>query len=114
MARWKSYKNKADKCFYCLLSVQELKSRGIYMTVDHVIPKGKGGSDEAENLVTACERCNNAKNDSLMWYEGCVALEGCGNPQWFRDMIESEERSNENGKHLEDSEIESRGTEEDS
>jgi 5-methylcytosine-specific restriction endonuclease McrA len=33
------------------------------MTVDHVIPKTQGGSDTWENLVCACERCNNKKGD---------------------------------------------------
>jgi 5-methylcytosine-specific restriction endonuclease McrA len=33
------------------------------MTVDHIIPKNMGGSDSWENLVCACERCNNKKGD---------------------------------------------------
>lgn len=35
------------------------------MTVDHVIPRGLGGSDTWENMVCACARCNNRKGDSL-------------------------------------------------
>lgn len=31
------------------------------MTVDHVIPKNKGGADTWENLVAACQECNNKK-----------------------------------------------------
>jgi 5-methylcytosine-specific restriction endonuclease McrA len=31
------------------------------MTVDHVIPKNKGGQDTWENLVAACPVCNNRK-----------------------------------------------------
>nr|MBN2276837.1 HNH endonuclease [candidate division Zixibacteria bacterium] len=31
------------------------------MTVDHIIPKNLGGSDSWENLVCACESCNNKK-----------------------------------------------------
>ena len=33
------------------------------MTVDHVIPKHMGGSDNWENLVCACDRCNNLKSN---------------------------------------------------
>jgi 5-methylcytosine-specific restriction endonuclease McrA len=33
------------------------------MTVDHVIPKHMGGTDSWENLVCACDRCNNEKGD---------------------------------------------------
>lgn len=33
------------------------------MTVDHVIPRLRGGSDNWENLVCACDRCNNKKGN---------------------------------------------------
>ena len=33
------------------------------MTVDHVIPKSRGGPSTWENLVCACMRCNNRKNN---------------------------------------------------
>lgn len=33
------------------------------MTVDHIIPKCNGGSDTWENMVCACEKCNNKKGD---------------------------------------------------
>lgn len=31
------------------------------LVVDHVVPRKLGGRDVAENLVTACEPCNNGK-----------------------------------------------------
>ena len=33
------------------------------MTIDHVIPKSKGGEDSFENCVTACRPCNADKDD---------------------------------------------------
>jgi 5-methylcytosine-specific restriction endonuclease McrA len=33
------------------------------LTVDHIIPKSRGGEDSWENLTTACLRCNNRKGD---------------------------------------------------
>ena len=33
------------------------------MTVDHVIPISKGGTDEDFNLVAACQKCNYSKNN---------------------------------------------------
>lgn len=33
------------------------------LTVDHVLPKSRGGRDTWENLVAACNRCNNRKGD---------------------------------------------------
>lgn len=32
-------------------------------TVDHVIPKSKGGNEDAANLVACCKRCNNKKSN---------------------------------------------------
>ncbi len=33
------------------------------LTLDHVIPKSRGGTKTWENLVTACRRCNQRKGD---------------------------------------------------
>jgi 5-methylcytosine-specific restriction endonuclease McrA len=33
------------------------------MTVDHIVPRLRGGKDTWENLVCACHRCNNLKGD---------------------------------------------------
>ena len=38
-------------CQYCGKKAKEL-------TVDHIIPKSKGGGNSWENLVTACAECN--------------------------------------------------------
>lgn len=32
-------------------------------TIDHVLPRSRGGSDSWENLVACCVRCNNAKGN---------------------------------------------------
>jgi 5-methylcytosine-specific restriction endonuclease McrA len=44
----------AYKCAYCGRS-------DLPLTIDHVIPKAKGGHDSWENLVCACTNCNNMK-----------------------------------------------------
>ncbi|MDE2732188.1 MAG: HNH endonuclease [Bacteroidota bacterium] len=33
------------------------------LTVDHVVPRSRGGKDQWTNLVAACIRCNNRKGD---------------------------------------------------
>lgn len=35
-------------------------------TVDHVLPKSRGGADSWENMVACCLRCNNAKGDRTL------------------------------------------------
>ncbi len=36
------------------------------LEVDHVIPFSKGGSDELDNLVCACKKCNRQKKDKTL------------------------------------------------
>jgi 5-methylcytosine-specific restriction endonuclease McrA len=36
------------------------------MTIDHIIPKNKGGLDAWENLVAACAKCNTKKGDMIL------------------------------------------------
>ena len=45
---------KMKKCRYCL-STENL-------TIDHKIPKIKGGSNDMSNLQCLCKRCNNFKS----------------------------------------------------
>lgn len=54
-------RQRADfACEFC--SVSELDSGGL-LTIDHFQPKSKGGSDEIKNLIYACIRCNQFKQD---------------------------------------------------
>lgn len=46
------------KCVYC----GSTKS----LTLDHVVPKSKGGKDSWYNLVTACQKCNSIKDDKVL------------------------------------------------
>lgn len=39
-------------------------------TVDHVIPISKGGTDEPDNLVAACTRCNYSKGNRMGQFFG--------------------------------------------
>jgi 5-methylcytosine-specific restriction endonuclease McrA len=44
------------------------------MTVDHIIPKNLGGAESWENLVCACEKCNNRKGDRTLTQAGMALL----------------------------------------
>ena len=52
-------KRDGFRCQYC-------SKQGPPLTLDHILPKNKGGKDTWENLVVACARCNTRKGDSLL------------------------------------------------
>ncbi len=56
LSRKNIIKRDAHSCQYCGNSSGPI-------TVDHVIPKGRGGEDSWENLVCACTKCNNKKGN---------------------------------------------------
>lgn len=33
------------------------------LTIDHIIPRSKGGNNSWTNLITCCNRCNNLKDN---------------------------------------------------
>ena len=43
-----------NRCAYCGASAT---------TIDHVMPRSRGGADSWENLVACCLKCNNIKSD---------------------------------------------------
>uniref|UniRef100_B8HKG9 HNH endonuclease n=1 Tax=Cyanothece sp. (strain PCC 7425 / ATCC 29141) TaxID=395961 RepID=B8HKG9_CYAP4 len=43
-----------------------------HLTLDHIIPRSKGGTHTWDNVVTACESCNLAKGDRLLHETGMV------------------------------------------
>lgn len=51
------------RCFYCGRSVQE---DGIRLTVDHIQPVSKGGTNDRANLRAACFDCNIGKGAMLL------------------------------------------------
>lgn len=44
-------------CQYCNLKLNQKSA-----TIDHILPKSRGGQNTWENTVTACGRCNNKKD----------------------------------------------------
>ncbi|BDV31280.1 HNH endonuclease [Microbacterium terricola] len=44
----------AHRCGYCGKTAS---------TIDHILPRSRGGADTWENLVACCLRCNNVKGD---------------------------------------------------
>ena len=53
LSRINVFKRDGFKCLYCGVKKD--------LTIDHVIPKSRGGLNTWENLVTCCHKCNKKK-----------------------------------------------------
>lgn len=51
-----------DECIYCGSHEQ--------LTLDHILPRARGGPDSSDNAVWVCQPCNSAKGDRRLyeWY----------------------------------------------
>lgn len=56
--RFEVFKRDGFQCAYCGKTPPE-----VALEVDHIEPKSKGGSDDINNLVTACFDCNRGKSN---------------------------------------------------
>jgi 5-methylcytosine-specific restriction endonuclease McrA len=64
------------ECQYC-----GEKCTGANATVDHIIPKSRGGATSWTNIVTACYSCNNKKDNMTPCEAGMVLLSKPVEPQ---------------------------------
>lgn len=60
------YKRDNHTCQYCGSTKR--------LTIDHVLPKCRGGEDTWENLVVACSSCNTKKGHTLLEQTGMNLL----------------------------------------
>ena len=82
------YKRDRNSCQYCGSTTR--------LTIDHVLPRSKGGDDSWENLVVACSSCNTKKGNRLLehtsmrlfrqprapWNKVAFDLSNCNVPEW--------------------------------
>jgi hypothetical protein len=57
------------ECLYC-----GLKFQAGDLTLDHIVPRSKGGRSSFENLATACRKCNHTKADKTLEESGMRLL----------------------------------------
>lgn len=59
------------------------------MTVDHLVPKSRGGGNEKSNRFPCCKSCNSTKgNRSLEYLRGALHREFTGVPRFSAEQIE--------------------------
>ena len=74
------------KCAYC---DKELDTKSA--TVDHIVPKFKGGHNVKSNMICSCSKCNRSKGSVLLedWYNpsnSCYSEERLGKiKHWIED-----------------------------
>lgn len=76
------------RCQYCGIVCVDAPVLAPYMktgpwpdntrTIEHVVPRSRGGQTTLENLVIACMRCNLRKGDGLLEEVGMVLIERTG------------------------------------
>ena len=62
------YARDGYACRYC----GRKRGHAVRLELDHFHPRARGGSDDPDNLVTACRACNRAKGVRILHDEGAV------------------------------------------
>lgn len=74
-----------QRCQYC---------NGAAESIDHVIPKSRGGTHTWENVVAACRSCNSRKRDRLLEETSFVLKQLPARPRQRVWLLASVEKSN--------------------
>lgn len=77
--RHRILKRDNHSCVYC-----ESKKQ---LTIDHIIPKSKGGGNTWDNLVTCCISCNSKKGDKMLHETNMKLMKKPTEPTIFSDSV---------------------------
>ena len=77
--RARIYKRDGFQCVYCGLNKN--------LTIDHVLPKSRGGSNRWTNLVTCCGNCNRKKGDKTPHEAGMTLRKKPYEPSLFSEIF---------------------------
>lgn len=78
--RFEVFKRDGLRCVYC-----GRRAPDVLLEIHHIIPIAAGGSDEIENLTTACWECNSGKSSRLLDESSAPAISA-------RSVDDAEER----------------------
>lgn len=82
LSRKNIIRRDGHRCQYC-------GSSSAPLTVDHIIPRARGGRDSWDNLVTACLPCNNKKSDKTLERAGLTLMSVPRRPSHVSFLMQS-------------------------
>lgn len=68
-------------CLYCG-QIFPMKN----LTLDHIIPKSRGGKTTWDNIASACKPCNNHKDNKMLQESGMRLLKHPTKPTWLNPI----------------------------
>jgi len=71
------FERDRNRCQYCGKRFSKMD-----LTIDHVVPRSRGGKDTWDNVVLACVMCNVKKGDRLPEEAGLRLVQRPSRPQW--------------------------------
>lgn len=92
--------NKKNVMRRDLYSCQYCGSKLNQLTIDHIIPKSRGGEHTWENLTTACVRCNNFKGNRTPSEAKMTLMTKPIRPNYFTFLFNSFKNNNEEWKQF--------------
>lgn len=89
------------RCQYCGIKVgDQIKTDIVFqtlhvkdLTIDHVIPRSKGGNSTWPNVVTCCRACNSIKADRTPVQAGMRLIRNPVKPQWLNPVTNARGRT---------------------
>ena len=82
VGRRRVFKRDGYQCGYC--------GSKRNLTIDHIIPRSKGGGNSWDNLVTCCSKCNNQKDSKTLDEAGMKLRVKPYEPTIFSSVISEE------------------------
>jgi 5-methylcytosine-specific restriction endonuclease McrA len=77
--RTRIFRRDNEECVYCGSTKQ--------LTLDHVIPRSRGGSNSWDNLVTCCHNCNVRKSNKTPQEANMFMTKKPYEPSFFSDFL---------------------------
>lgn len=86
------YQRDGEICRYCSKTTRPF-------TIDHILPRSKGGSNELDNLTISCVSCNLSKGDKLLseWQPNGGEMTDTGQPKLSKVKLNQIKSSEGNG-----------------